>query len=285
MKKVIPLILACISALTVSSIAQPLQIQLIRQATVKITMHQQHLLIDPVLADEGTEPPIFFSNERKNPTIGLPFHRDSVLKNVDAILLTHYHPDHFDMAAEKYVPKDMLIFCQPGDDAKLKEKGFTHTQVIDSTMTWQGISFHRYLSSHYPGANGEPPFGISSSWYLQSGASGVFITGDAILDDLLKSSLLATKPPIVIANTGECHFTRENPVLAPGITMTLTTGELKAITQLLPAATVVAVHMDAINHCSLTKAELRQYVAKEKLQKRIRVPNEGEVLRGIPGNK
>ncbi|NLR67719.1 MBL fold metallo-hydrolase [Chitinophaga varians] len=285
MKKVIPLILACISALTVSSIAQPLQIQLIRQATVKITMHQQHLLIDPVLADEGTEPPIFFSNERKNPTIGLPFHRDSVLKNVDAILLTHYHPDHFDMAAEKYVPKDMLIFCQPGDDAKLKEKGFTHTQVIDSTMTWQGISFHRYLSSHYPGANGEPPFGISSSWYLQSGTDAVFITGDAILDDRLKASLAATRPPIVIANSGECHFTRENPVLAPGITMTLTTGELKAITQLLPATTVVAVHMDAINHCSLTKAELRQYVAKEKLQKRIRVPNEGEVLRGIPGNK
>lgn len=285
MKKVIPLILACISALTVRSIAQPLQIQLVRSATVKITIHQQHLLIDPILADEGTEPPVFFADERKNPTIGLPFHRDSVLKNVDAILLTHYHPDHFDAAAEKYVPKDMLIFCQPGDDAKLKEKGFTNTSVIDSSANWQGISFRRFLSSHYPGDNGEPPFGISSSWYLQSGTSAVFITGDAILDDRLKASLTATRPPIVIANTGECHFTRENPVLAPGITMTMTTGELKAITQLLPATTVIAVHMDAINHCSLSKADLRRYVATEKLQKRIRVPNEGEMVRSIPGNK
>lgn len=285
MKKVIPLILACISALTASSIAQPLQIQLIRSATVKITIHQQHLLIDPILADKGTEPAIFFSNDRKIPMIDLPFQRDSVLKNVDAILLTHYHPDHFDSAAEQYVPKDMLIFCQPGDDAKLKEKGFTNTRVIDSTVNWQGISFSRYLSSHYPGAKGEPPFGISSSYHLQSGNDAVFITGDAILDDLLKASLTATRPPIVIANTGECQFSRDNPVLAPGVTMTLTTGELKAITQLLPATTVIAVHMDAINHCSLTKADLRQFVAKEKLQKRIRVPNEGEVVRSIPGNK
>lgn len=285
MKKMIPLILACISILTTDILAQPLKIQLVRSATVKITMHRQHLLIDPILADEGTEPPIFFADERKNPTIALPFHRDSVLKNVDAILLTHYHPDHFDGAAEKYVPKDMLIFCQPGDDAKLKEKGFTNTRVIDSSANWQGITFRRFLSSHYPGANGEPPFGISSSYYLQSPDGAVFITGDAILDDKLKASLTATQPPIVIANTGECHFTRENPVLAPGITMTLTTGELKAITQLLPATTVIAVHMDAINHCSLSKADLRRYVAGEKLQKRIRVPQEGEIVRGIAGNK
>ncbi|SKA37963.1 L-ascorbate metabolism protein UlaG, beta-lactamase superfamily [Chitinophaga eiseniae] len=285
MKKIIPLILACISALAADSVAQPLQVQLIRSATVKITINHRHLLTDPILADKGTEPPIFFADERKNPTIDLPFHHDSILKDVDAILLTHYHPDHFDGAAEKYVPKDMLIFCQPGDDAKLKEKGFTNTRVIDSLVTWEGVSFHRFLSSHYPGANGEPPFGISSSYYLQSPDGAVFITGDAILDDKLKASLITTKPPIVIANTGECHFTRENPVLAPGITMTLTTGELKAITRLLPATTVIAVHMDAINHCSLSKADLRRYVAGEKLQNRIKVPQEGETVRGIPGNK
>lgn len=254
-------------------------IQLIRSATVKV--HYQHvtLLVDPILGDKGTEPPIFFSNDVPNPTIDLPFSREQVIKDVNAVLLTHYHPDHFDEAAEKFLPKDMLIFCQPGEDKKLQEKGFTNTRVIDSSLTWEGISITRFRASHHQGANGAPPFGESSSYYLKTKEASVFFTGDAILDERLKASLNATHPPVVIANTGQCHFTKENPVLAPGIPMTLTAEELKNITQLLPATKVVAVHMDGINHCSLTKSELRKYIAEEQLGSRVVVPGEGEILR------
>ncbi len=253
-------------------------IQLIRSATVKVAASNKHILVDPILADKGTEPPIPFANDKKIPGIDLPFSRDLVLKDVDAVLLTHYHPDHFDEAAEKMLPKNMLIFCQPGDDIKLQEKGFTNTRVIDSSLTWEGITISRYLSSHHKGAVGAPPFGISSSYYLRAGKQSVFFTGDAILDELLTNSLLRTQPPVIVANTGECQFTRENPILAPGITMTLTTGELKAITTLLPSTTIIAVHMDAINHCNLSKTALRKYVNDEKLKSRIVVPNEGDVL-------
>ncbi|RBL90147.1 MBL fold metallo-hydrolase [Chitinophaga flava] len=280
-KAVLSLLTAMISIFAQSATAatdSSMTIQLIRSATVKVTVNNKRILTDPILADKGTEAPIPFANDKKNPGIDLPFSRDRVLKEVDAVLLTHYHPDHFDEAAEKMLPKNMLIFCQPGDDIKLQEKGFTNTRVIDSSLTWEGITISRYLASHHKGAVGAPPFGISSSYYLQTGKQSVFFTGDAILDELLTNSLLRTQPPVIVANTGECQFTRENPVLAPGITMTLTTGELKTITTLLPSTTIIAVHMDAINHCSLSKTALRKYITDEKLKSRIVVPNEGDVL-------
>ncbi|HWL89309.1 MAG TPA: hypothetical protein VNO21_26075, partial [Polyangiaceae bacterium] len=92
-----------------------------------------------------------------------------------------------------------------------------------------------------------PPFGESSSFLVRTKDEGIFFTGDAILDHRLKSSLLATRPKVIVANTGECQFTKANPVLAPGTTMTLTAVELKEIARILPESNIFAVHMDAIN--------------------------------------
>jgi L-ascorbate metabolism protein UlaG (beta-lactamase superfamily) len=253
-------------------------VQYIRSATVKINYKNIKILVDPILADKGTEPAILYSNDIKNPTSHLPFNKKQIIKDIRAVLLTHYHSDHFDAEAERILPRDILIFCQPGDNKKLKDKGFTNTQVIDSSFNWEGINISRFRASHYKGANGELPFGESSSWFLTTGNESIFITGDAIFDERLKASLHATQPKVIIANTGECQFTKQNPVLTPGATMTLTAAELKDITQFLPASTIVAVHMDGINHCSLTKAGLREYITNENLKERIMVPNEGDIL-------
>lgn len=257
-----------------------LKIQHIRNATVKITYQKNDIIIlfDPILAEKGTQPPISFSNEIKNPTNELPIDKHELIKGFSAVLLTHYHEDHFDHEAEKLIPKNTLIFCQPGDDMKLKEKGFTNTQVVDSVLTWKGITISRFSASHHEGADGSPPFGESSSFFLQTSSESIFFTGDAILDERLKTSLEAAEPKLVVANTGECQFTKENPVLSPGEEMTLSKHELKKITQLLPASKIVAVHMDAINHCSLSKTDLRTYIKSEELEKSILVPNEGNIL-------
>ncbi|AKV04410.1 putative exported protein [Labilithrix luteola] len=263
--------------------ASAVEIQFIRSATVAIKYKNLDrksvtILVDPILADKGTEPPIDFSNTNKNPTIELPVDKKQLLESADAILITHYHPDHFDLEAERIVPRDTLIFCQPYDEARLREKGFSNLQVIDRTFTWKGITISRLLARHHEGAVGAPPFGESSSYSLQTKKEALFFTGDAILDDRLRAALTSVRPNVIVANTGECQFTKENPVLTPGTPMTLTVGELKEMTQLLPRSKVVAVHMDAINHCQLTKDGLRKYVASEHLKGSIVVPTEGDVM-------
>ena len=258
-------------------------VQLVRSATVLVRYQDEggddvRLLVDPLLGDEGTEPPIDYSNGIKIPMIPLPMERRQLLAGVDAVLLTHDHPDHFDVEAEKVLPKDMLLFCQPYDEARLRGIGFSNLRVVRDELRWRGLTISRFPADHYRGATGAPPFGESSSYLLRTKRGELFFTGDAVLDDRLKHSLTETHPTAIVANAGPCQFTKENPVLAPGTTITLTPAELKEMSQMLPGSKIVAVHMDAINACPLTKYELRRYVQAQGLQGKVLVPSEGEVV-------
>ncbi|WP_425059494.1 hypothetical protein [Sporomusa carbonis] len=45
-----------------------------------------------------------------------------------------------------------------------------------------------------------------------------------------------------------------------------------------PAAKVVVMHMEAINHCLLTRIELKKFLRQERLDDRVQVPADGEWL-------
>ncbi|OHD07948.1 MAG: hypothetical protein A2086_01480 [Spirochaetes bacterium GWD1_27_9] len=247
-----------------------MKIQFIRHATFILILNNKKILVDPMLSDVGVLPPIPLTfNRIKNPMIPLPVERNNLIKDVDAILLTHYHFDHFDKAAENILPKNILIFCQPGDDKKLKNKGFTNVQLINNKIEWESISFKRFPANHAEGFLLKKLMGKSSSYFIQKGTESIFITGDAIWDQLLINSLAEIKPNLIIANSGSAKFLW-------GKTITLTANSLKKIKQLLPNAKIIAVHINTINHCLLSKDELKEFITKENLD--ISIPNEGESL-------
>jgi hypothetical protein len=46
----------------------------------------------------------------------------------------------------------------------------------------------------------------------------------------------------------------------------------------VPGATLVASHMEAVNHATLSRQALRGFLAANAMTDRVRVPNDGEVL-------
>ena len=48
--------------------------------------------------------------------------------------------------------------------------------------------------------------------------------------------------------------------------------------QAAPNATIIAVHMDAVNHMTLTREELGDYVREKDLEDRVLIPTDGEVM-------
>ena len=75
-----------------------MHIQQIRSATVKITYGGSVFLIDPMFAQKDAYPPIpmSFSPDRRWPMVDLPVSEKEILQDVDAVIMTHYHIDHFD---------------------------------------------------------------------------------------------------------------------------------------------------------------------------------------------
>ena len=69
---------------------------------------------------------------------------EAVLADVDAVIVTHTHSDHWDSVAQQQIPKDMPIFVQNEADAnKLAARGFTQIERLEDTETFQGVELRK----------------------------------------------------------------------------------------------------------------------------------------------
>ena len=93
-----------------------MKFQQIRSATSIVHFGGKRFLIDPMLADQGTYPdvPETTSTGRVNPDCDLPCPINSLF-DVDAVIVTHLHFDHFDaVAAEVLQDPDGLFTVRRG---------------------------------------------------------------------------------------------------------------------------------------------------------------------------
>ena len=97
-----------------------MEIQEIRNATMKITYSGRTFLTDPLLAPKHSYDP--FVGKSLNPTADLPYPVEEILHGIEAVLVSHVHIDHFDRAARRLLSKKIPLFCQPSDAEKLARK-------------------------------------------------------------------------------------------------------------------------------------------------------------------
>ena len=125
-------------------------VQLIRNATIKVKYAGTTFLVDPMLADMGAYPgfPGTYNSHLRNPLVELPLPL-SVVTDVDAVILTHVHPDHWDDAARRELPQSMPIFVQDEQDAaSVRNDGFTDVRVFSENTIFNGTRLTRVGGQH-----------------------------------------------------------------------------------------------------------------------------------------
>lgn len=232
-----------------------MRITLVRHATLVVELAGRRLLVDPMLDDAGARPPIEnTANALRNPLVPLPF---DPVPGIDAVLVTHLHQDHFDTAAAERLPRDVPLFCQPEDVERLRAHGLAPTPVAGS-LDWNGLTIHRTGGRHGTGALADALAPVCG-FVLDS----LFLAGDTVWCAELEEALARHRPQVVVVNAGEARFVEGDPI-------TMDAADVARMAELVPA--VVAVHMEAINHCGLTRAALRAAVPG------VLVPEDGETL-------
>ena len=105
-------------------------------------------------------------------------------------------------------------------------------------------------------------------------AKTVYVAGDTVGRPEVDQALAQHKPDVVILNTGSALVSgfEEHPIIM-GKQDTL------QATKSAPKAAIVAVHMDSVNHMSLSRKELREFVQDNKIQDRVVIPEDGEVMK------
>ncbi len=248
-----------------------MKIRHLRHATFHFHIKGEILLVDPVLSPaEGMTPIDNSPNQRRNPLVDLPVSVEETIK-ADACLITHTHRDHFDTVAGEKLPKARSMFCQPEDLDKLNLLGFTAVQAVNPVVTWKGITITRTGGQHGTGEIGRKMAPVSGYVLRAAAEPTVYIAGDTIWCPEVAEALTVHKPEVIILYGGAARFNQGDPI-------TMGTQDILRVCQHAPAAKVVVLHMEAINHCLLTRAELNKFLQQEDLDNRVQVPADGQWL-------
>lgn len=256
-----------------------MKIKQIRNATVIITYAGKKFLIDPMLGDKGIYPPFPGTHNQhlNNPTVDLPISIEDIL-NVDAVIVTHIHLDHFDPTAIELIPKDMMMFAQNDDEARqIKEFGFKNVEVLNEEgILFGDIKLIKTPAKHYSDESildlfhqlntADESCGVI---FNHSEEKSLYIMGDTIWYDGIKDVLDKYTPNVIVVNSGNAQF-------VDGRYLTISKEDFFEAVKAAPNAKFLATHMEAVNHLMVSRKDLREYAEEKGFSNKLSIPADGE---------
>jgi len=254
-----------------------MKIRQIRNATLVIDFGGRRFLTDPWFGPkddfpgfEGTP-----NSHVRNPTVDLPVPVSELL-DVDAVILTHVHPDHWDEHAARALRKDIPFFVQhAGDREVVRAAGFTDVRVLTGNPLFDGVKIIKT-----PGQHGSDEC-VQTLYDVIGEVCGVvlkhpdepslYLAGDTIFNVYVAANLHSFEPDVIVLNCCDAQAIGLGSII-------MDEDDVREVYRLAPQATIVASHMEAVNHATLTRAELRRFLREHDMTDRVRVPDDGEIL-------
>ncbi|MCM3782108.1 MBL fold metallo-hydrolase [Neobacillus mesonae] len=253
-----------------------MNIRLIRNATIIVEYAGVKFLVDPLLAEKGTYPG--FSNpcttapmgHLSNPTVSLPTSLENIL-NVDAVILTHLHEDHFDEVAQKVLPKDIKVFVQNEEEAQeVKNADFTNVEVLQENTTFAGIQLSKTNGEH--GRSEEvtkltgPVSGVVFKHELEK---SLYVAGDTVWCDAVQEAIDTHQPEIMVVNAGGNKFIDYDSII-------MEEKDVLEVYKAAPNARIITVHLEAVNHWTVSRESMQKYAVENGMSSNVLIPADGE---------
>ena len=110
-----------------------------------------------------------------------------------------------------------------------------------------------------------------AGFYLQlPDEPSIYISGDTVYTKDVERALTEYQPDIAVMASGSASLDVGGPILMP-------MEELVTFVQNAPNK-VIANHLEALNHCPTTRAQLKQELENNDLLTRVLIPRDGETI-------
>ncbi|MCQ2744155.1 MAG: MBL fold metallo-hydrolase [bacterium] len=245
----------------------------IRNATLILEYNGKRILIDPMFAPKEEYPPI---TKKAWPFFDLPMSPKDIIKNIDAVIITHLHIDHFDKFAQDILPKGIKIFVQDlFDKNALEKEHFNNIEIITSEgVDFEEIKLFKTDCIHGIKAVVEPFFLANGMRWEAMGVvfksdnePVLYLAGDTIWYDGVKEAIDIHKPKYIILNTSGAEVGMSEKII-------MNTEDIKELHNYYAEGILIGSHMDNVGHAAISRADIRQSEVNEY----IYLPADGELM-------
>ena len=197
---------------------------------------------------------------------------EEVLADVDAVVVTHVHPDHFEEKTAALMDHALPVCAQNETDAAtIASWGFTDVRVLPDA----GSPFGSLALTRVPAQHGLTPATDCSP------ASGVVLTaadeptlnlaGDTVWYPEVARTLERFRPEVTVLNCCGATMASRGRII-------MDEEDVLAVCQAAPWTRVVASHMEAVNHGNVSRTYLRTFADRLGVGEQVLIPADGEQL-------
>ena len=247
-----------------------MQIQLIRSATLIVNMAGTRLLIDPWLAKKGAGRS--YSGRGQSPLVDLPLSVEHILDGVDAVLVSHLHSDHFDEVAQRLIPKEIPVLCHGRDADTIRAAGFEQVLAVGEGIDVGSVHICTTDGQHGPPEVLEDMGEVCGFLFSAKDEPLLYWAGDTILCPPVEAVLIGEQPAVVVVHGCGALWGGKGPLVMDA-EMVFETARIAA------GATVIVTHLDAVDHATVSRSDIRRLAAAGAIgADRLVMPEDGDIL-------
>jgi len=99
----------------------------------------------------------------------------------------------------------------------------------------------------------------------------LYIAADTVWYSEVEQTLKKFKPEVIVVNGGDNRFFIGNQLV-------MNKEDIFNVYISASHSTLIVVHMEGVNHNTLSKSELREFISEKGITQKVLVPNDGEKI-------
>ncbi len=259
-----------------------MKITQIRNATIIIEYNNARFLADPWLMPKdymaGFDAGI--NSHIRQPRVDLPFSINDIVKDIDAVIITHIHPDHWDDFAKEALDKSIKVFVQSETDKNyMTAQGFNNVEILtEAGILYKNTFLYKTNAQHGRREVIEPlcrsvnmPYDSMGVVFKSNTEKTLYLAGDTIWCDEVNTAIDKYCPEIIIVNACRAEILNGERIIM-GIE------DIKEVLKKNCIKTIIASHMDTVSHLSVTRDDLNKFKSENHIEKLL-IPEDGETLK------
>ena len=254
-----------------------MRITQLRNATILVEAAGHGIVVDPMLGPRGSQLPFKWitRNRRRNPLVDLPANSAELLERATHCLISHSRKGHWDHLDDEGVAwlkeRDIPVYSTEDEQRNLTGKGL-RMQVLKrgETTDFLGGTITPIPSLHGRGLVGALMTHGSGYVIRLPDEPTLYLAGDTVMTDDVRACIRDHHPDISVIPAGGARLDVGSAILMD-LDQAIEFGRLGE-------GVVIANHLEALDHCPVTRDALREAAISHGMDSRFRIPADGETM-------